>query len=103
MEEPGWIEVCTVSELGDKTTHVVDLAGEPVVLRRVGAGWQAFSMTCPHKGGAMREVDVRGDQLACPLHAWIFDLADGGREIHDNGDLMEFHVRADEQRVLIRP
>ncbi|MGE0215838.1 Rieske (2Fe-2S) protein [Mycolicibacterium sp.] len=100
--DQGWIAVGKIEDIAAQQNPVITYDGEAVLLHRVGDVWHAFSMACPHKGGLMRQIDIRGDVLACPLHAWLFDLNDRGRERHDYGDLMAFETKVEDDQLFIR-
>lgn len=102
MFDEGWVRIGSVQEMSAKNTHVLEQDGEPILIHRTGDEWQAFSLRCPHKGGVMREIDVRDNLLACPLHAWLFELDDGGRERHEYGDLTQFPLQVADDAILIQ-
>jgi len=52
--------------------------GRPVAVVRVSGRVYAVDGTCPHRGGPLGEGDLEGHHLYCPLHAWSFDVRDGG-------------------------
>lgn len=62
--------------------HVVRVKGKKVVVGRVDGRLHAFDALCPHAGGPMELSECEGAIVSCPLHAWRFDLNDGGRELH---------------------
>ena len=56
---------------------LVELAGTPVVLTRVGEAVYACGDVCSHRGGALHEGRLSGVKLACPLHGWLYDVRTG--------------------------
>lgn len=90
--ERGDVVVGRVDEMDATRTIFLDVGRDRVVVRKTGAEWEAHSMRCPHKGGQMRDKDLRGCILACPLHGWMFDLSDHGRETHGYADLPEYNL-----------
>lgn len=101
MTEQRMFPVGNVRDLDGKDTQVVEVGGERILLRRAGDEWQAYSLRCPHKGAAMREIDLRGNILACPLHGWLFDLNESGRELHEHVDLPRYAVHIENGSLLI--
>ena len=50
---------------------------------------------CPHKGGPLSQGLVFGRSVACPLHNWSIDLADGQAAAPDTGCTPRFAVKVD--------
>lgn len=101
MIERPMFPVGNVRDLDGKNSLVVEAGGERILVRKVGDEWQAYSLRCPHKGAAMREIDLRDNVLACPLHGWLFDLDDNGRELHDYADLPRYTIHVENGSLLI--
>ena len=59
---------------------------------------------CPHKGGPLSQGIVFGERVACPLHNWTIELADGGDAVApDVGCAQRFPVAIERRRRLRRP
>ena len=76
----------------------VEVAGELVLLVRIGDGIHACSATCPHKFTALSDGTLAaGATLTCPMHAATFDLASGrpfpGQEWAGNLPIFPVRVR----------
>ena len=56
---------------------------------------------CPHKGGPLSQGIVFGESVACPLHNWTIQLADGCARGPDTGCTQRFAVRLDGDSVLL--
>lgn len=53
----------------------LEVDGKPVIVSQPEAGEAiAFSAVCPHQ---FATVEVKGDELRCPLHGSTFDMATG--------------------------
>lgn len=61
----------------------------------------ALDDRCPHKGGPLSEGIVHGDQVTCPLHGWVFDLATGLAQGADEGRVTTYPARTTGGRVFI--
>jgi phenylpropionate dioxygenase-like ring-hydroxylating dioxygenase large terminal subunit len=54
---------------------VFDLVGESVIVLRDRAGaLRAFANTCRHRGTRLLSGSGRCTSIACPYHAWVYDL-----------------------------
>jgi nitrite reductase/ring-hydroxylating ferredoxin subunit len=40
-------------------------------------GIRVFDARCPHKGTAIPQAALKGHELTCPGHGWVFDAQDG--------------------------
>lgn len=88
-------EVALVGPVADfdvEKAHHISVKGENILLVYREEKWHAFSLRCPHKGAQMRVEDLKGDILACPFHAWYFDLNNNGHELHNYIDLAEYRT-----------
>ncbi len=61
-----------LSEPGDYLT--CELAGQPVVVVRDGAGIRAMSNVCLHRMSTLLEGRGRVRSIVCPYHAWTYNL-----------------------------
>ena len=65
-----------VDTLNDSLPHRFELNGREYLLTREGADWIAKPTICPHMLGPL-ETAPGPDQLRCPWHGYVFDLATG--------------------------
>lgn len=72
-----WHQVCPVDDLPNGILLERTVAGEPVLLVRLGDTVHATDPLCPHKMGHLLEGTLHGSQLTCPMHTATFDLATG--------------------------
>ena len=56
---------------------------------------------CPHRGGPLSQGIVFGESVACPLHNWTIELADGCARAPDAGCTQRFSVQVDAGNVLL--
>ena len=73
----GFVEVANADELGDGTMKKVNVAGQVIVLARVGERYFAGENSCPHMGGDLSVGVLEGTVITCPRHHSRFDLTDG--------------------------
>ncbi len=72
-----WTPVLNDSELADRQTRKVEVAGRPVLLYREGQRVFALENTCAHAGGPLDEGEVHNGVVTCPWHGSQFRLTDG--------------------------
>ena len=98
-----WQAVCRVDEipvLGAR--RVQRQRGVAVAVFRTAAD-RVFALLdrCPHRGGPLSQGIVFGDSVACPLHNWTIELADGNARAPDLGCTTPFKVRVDHDIVML--
>jgi nitrite reductase/ring-hydroxylating ferredoxin subunit len=57
--------------------RVVEVDGRSIAVFNVGGRYYAIDNVCPHRGGPLGEGDVEGTVVACPWHAWRWDVTTG--------------------------
>jgi len=73
-----WIKVGSEAQFSDGL-HPVNLGPrQRIVIARLKGKLFAFNALCPHAQGPMDRSEIEGAIVSCPLHAWRFDLEDGG-------------------------
>jgi nitrite reductase (NADH) small subunit len=74
-----WKSICKFEEIPVLGARRVSRAngGEVAVFRNADDKVFALLDRCPHKGGPLSQGIVFGESVACPLHNWTIDLADG--------------------------
>jgi len=56
---------------------------------------------CPHRGGPLSQGIVFGHSVACPLHNWTIELADGCARAPDVGCALTFAVMVEAGEVYL--
>ena len=79
-----WVDVvavCALDDIPSRGARVVERAGHPDGKSPCSApptiACSRSLDRCPHKGGPLSQGIVFGDRVACPLHNWTIELADG--------------------------
>ena len=73
--------------------HVVWLGKLRVAVFPLGRGYTAIDDLCPHAGASLGDGWRDGNVIACPLHGWEFELADGRCPFGDEWQAEVFPVR----------
>lgn len=70
-------EGMAAGDIGSEIPAVGHVDGKPVIVLRTKAGLRAVSGRCSHYGGPLGDGLSDGEQIHCPWHHAIFDLATG--------------------------
>ena len=98
-----WVRVCRLEDIPPLGARVVHReAGDIAVFRNAGNEVFALADRCPHKGGPLSQGIVHGNKVACPLHGWNIQLADGCAVAPDQGCAQSFPSRIDNGEVLLQ-
>ncbi len=98
-----WQLICAVQDIPALGARRVARArGLPVaVFRADGDGVYALLDRCPHKGGPLSQGIVHGTQVACPLHNWNIQLANGKAVEPDEGCTPSFACKVEDGKIYL--
>jgi nitrite reductase/ring-hydroxylating ferredoxin subunit len=102
--ETEWVEVASLAELPRNSMKLVKLFDHKIVVANTGKEIVAFAPVCPHAGGLLHEGRLRGRNIVCPLHAYIWNVRTGEPVEPANEDtLRRYTVRVDPDhgRVMV--
>jgi len=98
-----WVRVCRLEDIPPLGARVIRRAdGDVAVFRNAEDEVFALLDRCPHKGGPLSQGIVHGNKVACPLHGWNIQLADGCAVAPDQGCAQSFPSRIDNGEVLLQ-
>lgn len=66
-----------VAELAEGEARVVEADGRSIAVFNVAGTYYAVDNACPHRGGPLADGDLDGAVIACPWHAWRWDVRSG--------------------------
>ncbi len=72
-----WTKVCAVGEIAPGTSRLCEAGGQKIAVFHTDEGFFALDDHCPHRSGPLSEGEVGNGGVACPWHAWVFDLRTG--------------------------
>jgi nitrite reductase (NADH) small subunit len=99
----GWVRVCRLEDIPPLGARVVRRSdGDVAVFRNAADEVFALADRCPHKGGPLSQGIVHGNKVACPLHGWNIQLADGCAVVPDEGCTATFSVRVESGEVFLQ-
>lgn len=97
-----WIRVCRIEDIPPLGARVIRRAeGDIAVFRNAEDEVFALLDRCPHKGGPLSQGIVFGRKVACPLHGWSIQLADGCAVAPDEGCTRTFPSKVEGGDVLL--
>ena len=103
--DSSFVAVCSLADIPVLGARVVERPGHPdghvAIFRTVDDRVFAVLDRCPHKGGPLSQGIVYGDRVACPLHNWSIQLADGEAVAPDVGCTRTFAVNVERGIVFV--
>lgn len=98
----GWEDVCADADVSEGDIKGVRVAGQPVVVGRVGGRLYAIGGTCTHQKALLEDGELDGKVVACPLHDSGFDITTGQAVRPPAIDpVPTFDVKVEGGRVLV--
>ena len=77
MVEPGFEKVAETGNLSPGQMKSVTLGDEELLLANVDGTFCAIGNSCTHRGGALSDGDLDGEEVECPLHGATFNVVTG--------------------------
>lgn len=77
MEPAGWVAVCTIERVLERTIISARVGGIELIVVRDAEDIHAFERVCPHEQADLCQGHVRDGRLFCPRHRASFDLGSG--------------------------
>ena len=97
------IDIAALSDIPRQGARVVKTAlGCVAVFRTATDEVFALEDRCPHKGGRLSQGIVYGRTVACPLHNWNIQLADGRAVEPDQGCAARYPVKVEDGEVYLQ-
>lgn len=113
-----FVDVASLEELVPGVPKAVELEGRSIVVVSWEGEVHAVRNLCPHQStplvlGSVRASVVAGDRIgevchdrgrpviACPWHAWAFDLHDGHCQVDRQLRIKVYPTRVENGRVLV--
>ncbi|HLD66210.1 MAG TPA: nitrite reductase small subunit NirD [Pseudomonas sp.] len=97
-----WLDICALEEINVLGSRIVaGPKGDIAIFRTSDDEVFALDDRCPHKGGPLSQGLVYGKRVACPLHNWQIELANGEALAPDEGCAHRHDVKVEGGRVLL--
>ena len=94
-----FVEVADLQELSKNRMKMVEIFGQKIIVANTGKEIVAFAQTCPHANGSLDQGKLRGRNVICPLHGYIWNVCTGQPvEPADEDLLARYPVKVDPER-----
>ena len=100
----GFTSVAAVADIPEEGLLAVELAGQPVVLARVGDAIHAVGGICSHAEAKLAEGSLFEECLMCPVHGGEFDVRTGEAiTLPATDPIRVYQVRLQDGDVFLAP
>ena len=96
-----FVQVADVDDVRPGIPKVVVVDGREIALVNLDGCIHAVDNTCPHQGGPLAEGWLDGPLIACPWHAWCFDVRDGKMTLGDFASIDVFDVAVEGTKIAV--
>ena len=104
MAEIAFVKVAELGELSPGNLKMVEVGDDQILLANVAGNIYACDNVCTHAFAPLSEGGLDEEQIECPLHGSVFNVATG--EVIDPPavkNLRVFQVRIEGQDILVGP
>jgi nitrite reductase/ring-hydroxylating ferredoxin subunit len=96
------VTVASLAELPKNAMKVVDVFGQTIIVANTGREIVAIARACPHENSPLDKGLLRGRNIVCPLHAYIWNVHTGEPvEPADEDTLRRYPVKIDQDEGQI--
>lgn len=99
-----FVEIAHLDELPRNGMKAVELFGHPMIVANTGREIVAFARPCPHAEGDLTQGRLRGRNILCPLHYYIWNVQTGMPVDPDDEDILPRYpvkVESETGRILV--
>ena len=97
-----FVDVAGLDELPKNAMKKVSVFEHDIVIANTGKEIVAFAQICPHASGPFDKGLLRGRNVVCPLHAYIWNVRTGEPVEPTNEDILRrYSVRVESDRILV--
>ena len=101
---PEFVPVLRLEDLPTEGFKAVEVFGRSVLVGKFQNQLVAWVDRCPHAGAPLRIGKLRGTELKCAWHGWVFDLATGHSVPSDPAfQLTQIPVKVDGDQICLAP
>jgi nitrite reductase/ring-hydroxylating ferredoxin subunit len=88
-----FVRVAAAAEIPPGQAKSFVVGDREIAVFNVEGTYYAIDNSCPHQGGPLAEGWVDGPVVACPWHAWCFDVRTGAMTLGDLCTVDTFEVQ----------
>ena len=97
-----FVAVASLAELPKNAMKVVNMFGHTIIVANTGREIVAIARACPHENSPLDKGLLRGRNIVCPLHAYIWNVVTGEPvEPADEDTLRRYPVKIDQDEGQI--
>lgn len=98
-----FVTVAKVGDIDEGKGAAFPVDGKMVAVFMKDGEYLAIDDMCPHAGASLAEGHVEGYQVACPWHAWRFDIRDGTWCDNRRIKIQAYETRIVDDAIQVRP
>lgn len=73
----GWVRLASETDVAEGTGQAFEVGRRMIAVFRSEGKYYAIDDQCPHMGASLASGYLENCTVACPWHAWRFDIRDG--------------------------
>ena len=97
-----WHDLGKTGSFKKGETARIDCDGRSVFVHREGKSFRVYDSLCPHQTTDIPHLALRGTQLTCPKHKWVFDVTTGACLKKGDAPLRQWDCRVEGGRLQAR-
>lgn len=95
-----WHDLGKTSAFKKGETARVDCDGRSVFVYRDGKDYKVYDSLCPHQTTNIPHLALKGTQLTCPKHKWVFDITTGACVKKGDTPLKQRDCKVEDSKLL---
>lgn len=99
--EPEFVSVCKTSDISVGEGQAFEVNDRVIAIFNDGGNFRAIDDMCPHMGASLSTGHLENSEVACPWHAWRFDVRDGAWCDNRRVKIDSFEVLVNGDNVLV--
>ena len=97
-----WHAAPGCESLGESKGCKVNVDGSEMAVFKLGGQYYAMQDFCPHRGGSLGHGDIDEEGwVACPLHAWFFNIKTGESATNEAMRIKIFPCKEERGKVWV--
>ena len=72
-----WVKALTQEQVAETSMRYVEIGGRRLLVGLASGRAFACEDRCPHAGAPLSQGDLKGSEIQCGRHGWVFDVLTG--------------------------